>query len=253
MAAHDHAISRGFSVTWSVAIEEWFYLFFPAALLMTPRRHVWKLLLTVGLASAAARAGWHLANPTVGLTPYVMPQFRLDGLCAGGLVALAVRAPQALALVTARWSALRTLALALVIPVPLVIAFIRPALASNMYIWGHLWLSIAFALLILVVVTAPQRFGVLASRPLRLAGRYSYSLYLFHPLFLSLFFVLAGRPELLETPGDVALMLGSLATTIIVCVLLYAFVEKAALRRGHEARYAPPPRTAGELVVPAVR
>ncbi|MGD9914399.1 MAG: acyltransferase family protein [Rhizobiaceae bacterium] len=237
MADYDNAIARGFSITWSVAIEEWFYLVFPALIFVTPRRHLWKLLAGVGVLSAAGRAAVHLLHPDMGLAPYILTPLRLDGLCAGGLVAIAVRDQRISASLERHSQWLRRLALIPVLTVPILIALIRHDLASQMYLWGHLYLSCAFAMLIASIATSPARYPLLTKRLPALSGRYSYSLYLFHPLFLSLFFVLADRPERIESWGDAALTLGSLAVTIVFCVWLYRMVERRSIDYGHRFQY----------------
>lgn len=238
MADFDDAIARGFSITWSVAIEEWFYLIFPALIFVTPRRHLWKLLAGVAILSATGRAAVHLLRPDLGLAPYILTPLRLDGLCAGGLVALAVRDPRVSAYLDRQAKWLRRMALLAVLTIPILIALIRHDLSSQMYLWGHLYLSCAFAMLIASIATSPARYPLLTKRLPLLSGRYSYSLYLFHPLFLSLFFVLADRPERVESWGDAALTLGSLLATVAFCGWLYRVVERRSIEYGHRFQYA---------------
>lgn len=102
-----------------------------------------------------------------------------------------------------------------------------------MYLWGHTWLSVMYALVIAAFILNGDRLSFVRSFPLTLAERYSYSFYLFHPLFLSLFFVSAGRPELIEGWYDILLTAGSLAVTVTFCALLFETVEKRCQRFAH--------------------
>lgn len=80
MAAYNGPIAQGFTVTWSVAIEEWFYLLLPAIVIFTPPRKLALTLFTIACCSVAARVGLHLLYPSAKLAPYVLTPMRLDGL-----------------------------------------------------------------------------------------------------------------------------------------------------------------------------
>ncbi|WP_127519540.1 acyltransferase [Mesorhizobium sp. Z1-4] len=237
MSWADNGIARGFSITWSVNIEEHFYLVFPALVWVCPRERIAHLLVIIGLGSWAARVGFHLTYPQYELAPYVLTPFRLDGLCVGGLLALGYRCAFVWKIAVKKRVALLAAATVSVLCVPFQIALIRHELAWHMYLWGHAWLSVVYALVIAAVVLNAHKLSFLSSFPLSLAGRYSYSLYLFHPLFLSLFFVVAGRRELVLGWYDVALVVGSLAVTVAFCVALFETVEKRFQRLGHRHRY----------------
>ena len=88
MAITDSGISRGFSVVWSVCIEEWFYIVIPALIVALPRQRLLPALIAIAAASAFTRALFSLAFPDVWLAPYVLLPFRMDGLCIGGVVAV---------------------------------------------------------------------------------------------------------------------------------------------------------------------
>jgi hypothetical protein len=57
-------------------------------------------------------------------------------------------------------------------------------------------------------------------------------LYLFHPSFKGLFFVLAHRGEQLA-PTDISLLSAAWISTFVFCWLLYRYVESPAQRFGH--------------------
>lgn len=73
-------------VTWSLAIEEQFYLAWPLLILLLPRRALPTFLISVVLLSPVVRALAQLGGATPA-TLYTHTIFRLDSICAGGLLA----------------------------------------------------------------------------------------------------------------------------------------------------------------------
>lgn len=237
MARFDEGIARGFSVTWSVAIEEHFYLVFPFLLFLTPRRHIWKLLLSIAIFSATLRGAFFLWKPEYSLFPYIVTPLRLDGLCYGGLVAVACRRPGTREWLAEHRNAIMLMSLALAVPIPFVISAIQSNLLENMYLWGHTYLGLTYAIMVAAIILNNDRFRILESPALTFFGKISYSLYLFHPLFLSLFFVLTGRQEAIYTWIDAAIVLSSFVATLGFCMVLYRFVETPARSYGHNQGY----------------
>lgn len=239
MAYYNGAVATGLSVVWSVAIEEWFYLIFPVIIVAVPPKRLPAVLASIGLASIVARVAFYLARPDMHLTPYILPPFRLDGLCAGGLLAYAYRNKAALNWLKQHRRRLRTTAIILAISIPAVIAAIKSDLYRQMHLWGHTYLSIAYSIILIAVVTASgiKQLGWLRGRFLTAAGRYSYSLYLFHPFFIALYFFLAGRARRLNTWEDAGIGALALITSIVFCGRLYRYLEAPALRLGKQASY----------------
>jgi len=224
------------SVTWSVSVEEQFYLIFPFIVYFTPRQHLKVVLLLLAVSSATARACFHFFYPENYFVPYVNTLFRLDGLCVGGLLALAYRDPDTLAGLRryVRFSFLGSLVF-----IPIFIASFRTASAKTMYYWGHSYLVVFYATLLLNVLlnqNSPS-LAVLRGKMLGFFGKISYSAYLFHPMFIGLFFLLRGRVEQLRTIEDAALLLGAFVTTILFCWTSYYWLEKPIIAWGHRFQY----------------
>ncbi len=173
---------------WSLAVEEQFYLVWPVVvLLLTPRR------LAVACAALVAgafalRLGIHRTtfNATAA---YVLTPARMDALAAGALVAVAARVP-------GWWGRARAAA-------PWVLGASSAAVAAawilqggffggdpvvQVWAFGPLALGFAAVLVLAVDGTGPTRLRrVLGARWLRVAGAYSYGLYVLHyPIFLGL-------------------------------------------------------------------
>lgn len=246
MAFVDGPVARGFSVTWSVAIEEWFYILVPWFLLATPATKVPRFLLTLCVLSVVGRA---IAYMSLGdhLAPYILMPFRMDGLCVGGLLAWAIRNPDLTSCFERNKLVVERLTLCFAIVAPVFVALSKGNLDRNMYLFGHTFLSVGFVIVLLWTIqnpnTAQTRF--LRSDLLRRAGWYSYTLYLFHPLFISLYFQMAGRNERILSLDDALLALAALLSSIAFAALSFSVMERPLSKLGHRYKYVEECRKGG--------
>jgi peptidoglycan/LPS O-acetylase OafA/YrhL len=173
--------------TWSLAIEEQFYIVWPLIVLPLGRR--WMMLMCGLVISAAfvmrvifaqTGADWMIV--------YTNPFCRMDALAIGGLIALAVRDPAGIVIV-------RRLAWPTMFVAVLGLLYIfhrqdwRMWTAGFGLVTGYTAVAMLYASLLAVLITRPCHLlrGVLGSAVLRMFGRYSYAIYLFHlPVFLIL-------------------------------------------------------------------
>lgn len=189
--------------TWSLAIEEQFYLLWPIALVFIARRKpaIW---LTVALIAMLAARG-ALWNQGAGLLEYTF--LRPCGLLVGCLLALCRFSLPRL------WSEKGTLAgLAAIGAVALFTNETSPLL--------RVFVPIAGSILAAAIILCAKPNGLLAFTPLRYLGRVSYGLYLYHMPIL----VLAKSPRLPHVPTAVLLMIA-----FGVAVASYEFIEKPIL------------------------
>lgn len=168
--------------TWSLAIEEQFYLFYPVLLLPLLQ---WGKRYTVYLVSivtfmSAAYAEWYLAGDLI--SQYYLPQARVWLFGIGALVFFTCHRKQ---LVTDRFAASLAIIGASMFLLPII-------LASNNLFFEHRigvlsWTSISIAGVAMMIAFASQHNMVgrlLSLRLLVAIGLISYSLYLWHyPIF----------------------------------------------------------------------
>ena len=196
--------------TWSLAVEEQFYIFFPLLLLLLWR---WRpqsapviLLLVAVLSLGLSEIGWRMAP---GANFFLIPT-RTWELLAGSLCAFA--AP----LGTARNNnTLATLGLIMI----LVSVFIFDAETPFPSLYALV--PVGGTVLIILYATTKSLVGrLLATRPMVAAGLISYSAYLWHQPLLS--FARIHNAE----PPSLVLILTLIATTFLLAWLSWRFVEQ---------------------------
>jgi peptidoglycan/LPS O-acetylase OafA/YrhL len=166
---------------WSLAVEEQFYLVWPivVAALSAPR------LLRFCVALAALALGFRIGVRALGLPAeiaYENTLARMDALSLGAACAVLLRDPAAVARLAPR---LRPALGVAVVALAASAAFGFARIGAVTQIAGYSLLAIVFALLIAIgVLEQAGRGGRIASalsaRPLRLFGKYSYAIYVFH-------------------------------------------------------------------------
>lgn len=166
--------------TWSLAIEEQFYLIWPLAVRFLSTRILKACLIVILLLSPVAR-GVSIHFGTTWHFVYTLPWLRLDGLAIGGLIAILLREP---AFDSNKWKQYVKGALA-VSAIAAAVTLWRHALPLSGLesIWIYSWLALTFgATLFLGVVGKP--IAIFEARWLRYVGEISYGLYLLHtPVF----------------------------------------------------------------------
>jgi peptidoglycan/LPS O-acetylase OafA/YrhL len=169
-----------FSHFWTLAIEEHFYLAWPFVVGLTRRETAMRVCIGLGVLALASRIALHLGGQA--FAAQVLTPCRLDTLTIGAWFALAARGPggiDALAARTRAWIAplaLGVIALSAVHVARLRIdPIVEPVRLST--------LSVFFGAFILM---SAWRGGpvllraLLRQRWLRMLGRYSYGLYVYH-------------------------------------------------------------------------
>ncbi len=233
---------------WSLAVEEQFYLIWPAIAFMVVKRTGRRGVRLVALGGAALSTAWMIAlSVSNGFPEYADPSrayFGTDshamGLLVGAALATAWRPGRlrrdipsgARAIVTA----LGVAALLGVLGFFLLVGEFTPWMYTR---GGFLVLAVVVALLIATAThPASPLGGWLGTQPWRYVGQRSYGLYLWHwPIFM------VTRPNL-DIPLDgIPLLVLRLALTVGIAELSFRFVEMP-IRRGAIDRWVTTWRTA---------
>lgn len=221
------------SVTWSLAVEEQFYLIFPLLIYYLPKEKLPKIFLTCILLAPIIRAilGSYEA--------YVLLPARMDALLVGALIAYYYQNGS-----INTWIAphRRTLSLITVLVFGIMLALAFEGSGKNTGgIINHSLYALLYGLIVINILV--QQGGifmrVLANPVLRYIGKISYSIYLFHQvIFLMLTKTLLNKDvPWLETSNDVWVTVLAFACTIAFSSLLYFTVEKPTQKIGKRFAY----------------
>jgi peptidoglycan/LPS O-acetylase OafA/YrhL len=218
---HPHAFTF-LTHFWSLSIEEQFYLVWPAIVWRCTRRGALAGAAIIAVAAFLLRL-YIVFGTTDSGSVYGLLPCRVDALAIGAIVALAVRGPGGAAAVR-RWL---SPAAAVGMAVTVALAVLRPNVQfvdTGMMTIGYSALDWAFAGLVLTAATT--RSAILEWAPLRAAGRYSYGLYVFHPLVM--WWIVRDVPWLEHS--EPRFVVGAAVGSIIAAWLSYRLYELPFLR-----------------------
>lgn len=228
------------SPTWSLAVEEQFYLGLPLLIRYVPPQH---LRLVVGgfiIAAPMLRFGLALTPYHNATAQYVLTPLRFDALGFGVLTALLYRDAAAWSWLERQrrwwWTGLAITSGWLWLLYSRRLSFYAPAQIATFYFAQ----AVAYTMLFWLVLTyrAGRLAGFFRWRWFVWVGEFSYGLYLLHVPVLGLTHaVVFGTAPHLETLPRIAATLGAAAMAIVLAKLSWEHFEKPLIRRGRQFRY----------------
>jgi len=234
--------------TWSLAIEEQFYLIFPLVVYYASSRSLPRFLIALLVLCPVGRLIAYGLGDELGY--YVLMPLRADILAIGALIAWLEVSGSISAYVhrifqVVFWSSVCFFP---------VFAWVIENSTFNMAAWGHSYLVALYGSTVFMVLDrkgAPQ-LAFLRSRPAAFFARISYALYLTHGYVLILVFLAAKSSPAVATWHGVALAILAFAISIAICVASYRFIEGPLIRMAHRKFTFGKPQKAGNELLTVV-
>lgn len=236
MGIQGHYGANTLAVTWSLAVEEQFYLLIPLIVLISGRKGLFWLLPLLFLTIPLLRAAFP------GFHTHVNTPWRADPLLAGGCVALLVRSKHCADAIRSHPRRIAMSGLGLLGVVPVMVLW-----PGCLGVFSQTWLSLGYSLLVMAAAlgTHATLSFLLRNGILVWFGKYSYGIYIFHQVISGLLHGIIRRQEpIISGYGDAAITLLALWLTLLVAWFLYHFFEAPITRFGHRFNYQYPPHHA---------
>lgn len=265
--------SAWLGVTWSLAVEEQFYLTLPPIIRYVRRLRLPYVVGAIIVAAPVCRALLRIVSDAE-VGSYVLMPCRADALMLGVVAALLFRSDRAFAFLVSHKRliyGIQTLLLGGMIwmlrkEVGLIpegtlseVAFglpetVEQPLSSISELWlvfrtygraaiselNYTWIALFYSGLLLIAATQRES---LFSRGLRYRwlmeiGTIAYGTYLFHHGVLGLFYgIVRGALPVIQSVSDLGLTAIALATTLLLAKVSWIYFERPLVRRAHRYRY----------------
>jgi peptidoglycan/LPS O-acetylase OafA/YrhL len=231
---------KWFVVTWSLAVEEQFYLFAPLAVRMIPIRRLTLLLIAVVCTAPFLRFAVYAWMPKLSYLAGFATPCRADALALGMLAAIAWQREEVRKILeTRRLVVSGSTLVAFLVVAGLAPTFVRPAGVVT-YTVGYSVLAIFYTCLLLLALSQTNGLAVrlLRLRWLRYLGGISYCVYIVHLTInqSAHALLLHSQPEIYDLRG-VGVTLLSMLVTWAVAATSWRCLEAPSIRRGHQYVY----------------
>ena len=228
--AHRLTYPFGLGATWSLAVEEQFYLTWPVFVFLLKKRTLAVVSALLPLLSLSLRLSFHFHGAPLGFVHFFTLS-RLDAIAFGSLAALWLRSPSC---TLARWRSGAYLFLGLGVAGTMLA---RVLMHKNSSVVGYTFLAFAFTGLLCISLVSDPRSSLLgrslSAGWLRYIGRISYGIYLLHyPLFI-LWARFVGSLSFYRTHElavNLAGFAGQIALAVIAASISWRFFEEPILR-----------------------
>ena len=225
-------------ISWSLAVEEQFYLTLPLLIRFVPRRRLPQVLIAGIVAVMIIR--YFIATEMSPRAAYYFSISRADALFLGVLAAWLWRDPESKRILQERRAMLALLTVVTLGGIIAMSVLHNHIWSIQMALVGHSVFSIFYVSLLLLVLTSPQGWlaAALRIRPLCWVGTVSYFLYMMH--YPVLYYVHQWlRNDLPETTSLAAACTTLLAfvLTLILAAISWRIFEKRFIALGHRFTY----------------
>jgi len=225
--------------TWSLCVEEQFYLTIPFLIHKVRRSELVAALIAVALAAPLLRTLLYYRFPHGEAFSYMLTPCRADALCLGVLSAVLVRDPRGWRWLLTKRASLKG-ALIVFFAGLIFVTWHGYTAGPLMFTFGFTWIAGFYAVALLTIVSSSGSIGndILCNKSLMRLGTLAYCTYLIHVPCLhagrQLFaIVFRASPGASLFPGK---MIG-VVVALSIASLSFKFFEKPLLRMGHRYQY----------------
>jgi peptidoglycan/LPS O-acetylase OafA/YrhL len=229
-------------VTWSLAVEEQFYLVAPALVRHLNRRSLAKVVLVTIAGAPLVRIALFFLLPQGQIAAFVLAISRTDVLMVGVAVALVMRERELVLKLRSK----RKVSIAITAILGCVVLLFT---VRNWSLWtiqmiavGYTVQAIFFGLVVLLIVLDRESLiaRVLSVRPLRFLGVRAYAIYLFHvPAIYGAFLIAGYESPRVSSGKDAVVVLLALCATIALAAASWVWFERPLIELGHRFSYRP--------------
>jgi peptidoglycan/LPS O-acetylase OafA/YrhL len=216
--------ANSISITWSLALEQQFYLLMPLMIRFVPRRGLFVVFVIVALCAPILRT----AVP--GFHAFVLLPWRFDSLMVGACLALGFRSQAFMAWAKDQQYNLSAVLLIMLLGVGAM--SYRPAEVAAL---RHAWLALTYAILITLSCLGNRNFwGGLLEKPLLMwFGTLSYGIYMYHQAISGLLHgIIRGTEPKIDNLSGAGITCLALIVTLCVAAASYRWIELPILSWG---------------------
>jgi peptidoglycan/LPS O-acetylase OafA/YrhL len=240
-AATGNMGTSGLAITWSLAVEEQFYLTLPLAVRLLPRGKLVPFILWGIALAPLVRAVVFYSLHRNGAAVYVLMPCRADALLLGVLAAVLIRNAEWREKITKGHLFFR-IAFPVLVAGLLAFTKIGSSISSPlMCVVGLTWLAFFYFCILLFVLTRPAGWlgSVFRNSALCWLGTIAYGVYLLHQMVRGVVFSWLGGRYMDGTSRleNLLPMLAALGLTLLIARLSWLYFERPLIQVGHRARY----------------
>ncbi len=221
---------NGLAVTWSLAVEEQFYLVVPLLVWLLGKRSLAVAMIVALMALPCLR----LLTP--GFHGFVNLPWRADPLLTGACAAMLVRSVRCTQLVLRLQHWVVGVGCILMAAVGVMILF-----PGSFGVFERTLYGLLYGIVILIARLDLNRWAcaLLQTRVLCWMGRLSYGIYMFHQVVSGCMHgFIKGQEPRIAGIQDAYITLGSVVVTLMLAWMSYRFFEEPILRFGHRFKYS---------------
>ncbi|MFL5804308.1 MAG: acyltransferase family protein [Roseiflexaceae bacterium] len=232
--------SNWLGITWSLALEEQFYLIAPFIIYFIPLKKLPYVLAFLILTAPLCRLGFYYFHPHMGFTSHILMPCRIDALLLGVLCAYTTRHEGFMSYITSHLTLLYGAFFILLIGAASLALRSQSIGSWAMSAYGYSVLALLYSCFLLIAVTEQHGpiSAIARNSLLQSMGLIAYGIYMFHQGFSGLVHgILLKQSPQIRGGLDLMVTLGALFLTLIAAYVSWTFFEKPIVKVGHFLKY----------------